>query len=85
MTAKDYLRQKLGDSDVKVSDPETRIALCAYAMRIQCEVEGYSIDDAEEIIFEYGFDKVFSDECIRFISDAGEAYEYRNRIPQLED
>lgn len=48
MTAREYLESHLRDEYPEASSIQTQTALCAYALGILQEVDGYSIDDAEK-------------------------------------
>ncbi len=50
MTAKEYLISQLKDEYVSYSSVQTRKALCAYAIRINQEVNGYSLGQLEKLI-----------------------------------
>lgn len=81
MTAKDYLISVLNDPCVEASSVQTRIALCAYAIRINEEVEGYSLTELEGVIRSCGYGKDFIDKCTSFVSNAKETLDYVPRIP----
>lgn len=85
MTAKEYLISVLNDPCVEAYSVQTRTALCAYAIKINEEVEGYSLTELEGVIRSCGYGKDFIDKCTSFVSDAKEAYQYIPRIPALED
>lgn len=86
MTAKEYLKLHLSDPFPTASSVQTRTALCAYAIRMNEEKEGYSIQQAEELIKECGIvDDIFIKRCTDFLSNATEAYGYISRIPVLDD
>lgn len=86
MTAKEYLISHLSDPFPEASSVQTRTALCAYAIRMNNEVDGYSLADAERLIMECGItDETFIKRCTDFLSNAMEAYKYVSRIPVLDD
>lgn len=85
MTAKEYLISVLNDPQVKYSSVQTRIALCAYAIRINKEVEGYSLNNLEDLIKKCKYDRDFINNCTSFVSHVNEAYQYIPQIPTLED
>ena len=85
MTAKEYLISVLNDPQVEASSVQTRTALCAYAIRMNAEVDGYSLTDLEGVIRGCGYGNDFINNCTSFVSNAKEAYQYVPRIPTLED
>lgn len=86
MTAREYLESHLRDEYPEASSIQTQTALCAYALGILQEVDGYSIDDAEKTIKDCNIkDRDFIKRCLDFISNAQSAYEYIKRIPSLDD
>lgn len=85
MTAKEYLQKQLLDPFVELCSPQTRIALCAYAMRIKDEIDGYSRNELKKLIKDCGYGDDFAEQCCVFTSNTTEAYEYYSCIPQLDD
>lgn len=81
MTAKEYLISVLNDPYVEASSVQTRTALCAYAIRINAETEGYSLNELEEVIRSCGYGTEFIVKCTSFVSNAKEALDYIHRIP----
>lgn len=85
MTAIEYLKAQLNDPAPEPFSVQTRTALCAYAIRMKEEKEGYSISEAEKTIKGCGHSEDFTQKCLLFLSNANEAYQYISRIPQLDD
>lgn len=86
MTAKEYLKSQLSDPCPEASSVQIRTALCAYAMKINAEVDGYSLNELEKLIRECGIgDKKFIEVCSIFVSNTKEAFQYISRIPNLDD
>lgn len=88
MTAKEYLTSHLSDNFPEPYNPETRRALCAYAIKMYQGVNGYSIEDAEKLMRSCGIgDKDFIRKCTDFISDAINAFECKDYLEtyNLED
>ena len=72
MTARNYLIQQLSDPEPSYSDHKTKIALAAYAIRIYQQKEGYSLEDAEQIILSCVNDNEFVEKCSNYISNITE-------------
>lgn len=86
MTAKEYLISQLKDPWPEATSTETRIGLIAYYMRIQRDVDGYSLDDLEKLVRSCGLSDEFFSSCESFISNISNYYELKESVPKyLED
>lgn len=86
MTAKEYLVSQLRDPWPEPFSTETRIALSAYAIRMQQGLEGYSLSDAENLIRSCNLNEEFVNNCTDFLSDVAHYLTLAPLIPTyLED